>query len=388
MSWLYRNCIRPALFTHDSEQIHQRALDALSWLGRHEVLCDALASFCGAPRLPVELFDLHFPNPVGLAAGMDKQAVAVPVWETLGFGFVELGGVTWHPQAGNPPPRLFRVVADEALINRMGFNNPGAAAIAANLAEWRAAGRWPNHPVGINLGKSKDTPQENAAEDYANSFRALWPQADFFVVNVSSPNTPNLRQLQEKTALDEILSALQEVNRKLSAVSSQWSVGDNGRRRTTDTVPQAKPILVKIAPDLSFDALDEILELVGPREIAGFVATNTTITRPETGDPGSKRIYAEAGGLSGAPVRARSTEVIRHLYRQSRGSVPLIGVGGVFNADHAWEKITAGASLLQLYTGLVYEGPSVAKEVVKGLQQRLEEAGLGSLNEAVGTANE
>jgi len=337
----------------------------LGWISRHEILCDAVASLYGAPRdCGVELFGLKFPNPVGLAAGMDKHASAVPVWEALGFGFVELGGVTWHAQAGNPAPRMFRAVSDEALINRMGFNNHGAEAVAAKLAEWRALGRWPGHPVGINLGKSKVTPLEKAAGDYAGSFRGLRPHADFFVVNVSSPNTPNLRQLQDKAALDEILAAIQQNN-----------------------LPQAKPVLVKVAPDLSFEALDEILELVGPRHIAGVVATNTTVARPDTSDSALKRIYEESGGLSGRPLRARSTEIIRHLYRQTKGALPIIGVGGIFNADDAWEKITAGASLVQLYTGLVYEGPAVAKQIVKGLVQRLAAAGLKDLKHAVGIGN-
>lgn len=371
MSWFYRKLVRPALFTQDSEEIHNRTLNALGRLSGQEVLCDAFASFYRAPELPVQLFGLRFPNPIGLAAGMDKHAAAAPVWEAMGFGFAELGGVTLHPQPGNPAPRMFRVVADESLINRMGFNNPGAEALAAKLAEWRARGRWPGHPVGINLGKSKITPLEKAAEDYANSFRVLWPHADFFVANVSSPNTPNLRQLQDRAALDEILAAMQEVNRQ-SAI---------GARQST------KPILVKVAPDLSFEALDEILELVGPRQIAGIVATNTTITRPETSDAAVKKIYAEAGGLSGRPLRVRSTEVIRHLHRRTNGALPIIGVGGVFSAEDAWEKIAAGASLVQLYTGLVYEGPSVARTIVTGLRSRLDEFGLAEIREAVGLAS-
>ena len=364
MSWFYRKLIRPALFAQDSEEIHNRTLSALGWLSRHAVLRDALADFYHAPELPLELFGLQFPNPIGLAAGMDKHAAAVPAWEALGFGFIEIGGVTWRPQPGNPRPRMFRAVADEALINRMGFNNPGAELIAAKLAEWRGAGRWPTHPVGINLGKSKATPLEKAPEDYANSFRVLRQHADFFVVNVSSPNTPNLRQLQDRAALDEILAGMQEMNR-----------------------PVAKPILVKVAPDLSFEALDEILELTEPRQIAGLVATNTTITRPETNDAESRRIYGEDGGLSGRPLRARSTEVIRHLHRQTKGALPIIGVGGVFNADDAWEKITAGASLVQLYTGLVYEGPGIAKTIVDGLRQRLAQTGLNPICRAVGNAS-
>jgi dihydroorotate dehydrogenase len=360
----YRNIIRPALFGFDSEQIHNFTVKALGGLSGSAIACDLLHDFFGAPRLPVQVCGLNFPNPIGLAAGMDKHAAAVPVWEALGFGFVELGGVTWHPQPGNLSPRMFRAVRDQALINRMGFNNPGAEAIAKRLEGWKRAERWPKHPVGLNLGKSKITPLERAAEDYANSFRRLRAFADFFVVNVSSPNTPNLRQLQDKAALDEILAALQE----------------------QQTADDRKPIFVKVAPDLSFDALNEILELVEPRGLSGIVATNTTIARPETSDPELRRVYAEAGGLSGRPLRTRSTEVIRHLYRQTKGRLPIIGVGGISSTEDAWEKITTGASLLQVYTALVYEGPGVAGQMVRGLIVRLEQRGLKSLSEAVGIA--
>jgi dihydroorotate dehydrogenase len=370
VSWFYRTFVRPALFAQDSEEVHNRTLRALSWAGRREVLRELLESMFGAPELPVDLFGLRFPNPVGLAAGLDKQAAALPVWAALGCGFTELGGVTWHAQTGNPPPRLFRAVADEALINRMGFNNPGAEAMAGTLAEWRALGLWPKHPVGINLGKSKITPLEKAGGDYAASLRALWPYADFFVVNVSSPNTPNLRQLQDKAALDDVLAALQQAQHA-------------PLQRQPSQAP--KPILVKVAPDLSFDALDQIVELTAPRQIAGLVATNTTIHRPATATPEIQRLYAEAGGLSGRPLRARSTEVIRHIFRQTRGTLPIIGVGGIFNADDAWEKVSAGASLLQIYTGLVYEGPSVISEIVGGLSDRLRRGGFAQLRDAVGT---
>jgi dihydroorotate dehydrogenase len=371
MSWFYRTFIRPALFALDSEEIHNRTLNALGWASRHVSACEALAAFHATPSLPVEAFGLKFPNPVGLAAGMDKHAAAVPVWPALGFGFSELGGVTWHAQPGNPAPRMFRAVVDQALINRMGFNNPGAEALAARLASWRALGRWPAHPVGINLGKSKVTPLEKAAEDYSNSLRLLWPHADFFVVNVSSPNTPNLRQLQDKTALDEILAALQEVNRQCANLSPSLAHA-------------AKPLLVKVAPDLSFEALDEILELTGPRQLAGIVATNTTIARPAASDAELQRIYSETGGLSGKPLRERSTEVIRHLHRQTRGKLPIIGVGGIFTAADAWEKITAGATLIQVYTGLVYEGPAITCDIVTGLKKRMGEHGMTRLEEAVG----
>ena len=352
------------LFGFDSEQIHNFTIKTLGGLSASTVTRDLLGDFFGAPRLPVQACGLSFPNPVGLAAGMDKHAAAVPVWEALGFGFVELGGVTWHAQPGNPAPRMFRAVRDGALINRMGFNNPGAEAIAKKLLAWKRTERWPRHPVGINLGKSKITPLERAAEDYANSFRLLRSLADFFVVNVSSPNTPNLRQLQDKAALDDILAALQQ----------QQVPGD------------PKPIFVKVAPDLTFEALDEILELVAPRGLAGVVATNTTISRPETSDAELGRIYAESGGLSGKPLHKRSTEVIRHLYQRSQGKLFIIGVGGVFTAQDAWEKITAGASLLQIYTALVYEGPGVVSQLVRGLATHLERQGIRSLSEAVGTA--
>src|SRR5215471_7440134 len=299
MSWFYRRLVRPALFAQDAEEIHNRTLRALGWASRHELACNALESFLGATALPIKLFGLHFPNPVGLAAGMDKSAEALPAWAALGFGFTELGAVTWHAQPGNEPPRVFRAISAEAIVNRMGFNNPGAEAVAQTLASWHTQRRWPNHPVGINLGKSKITPLSEAAEDYAKSLRVLLPHADFFVVNVSSPNTPGLRQLQEGAALDEIVAALQEVQAN----------GPQAPHVCTKRCA-AKPLLLKIAPDLSFEALDQILELTANRHLAGIVATNTTIERPEAADPSLQRIYAEAGGLSGKPLRARSTEII------------------------------------------------------------------------------
>jgi dihydroorotate dehydrogenase len=407
MSWFYRHLLRPLLFTQEPEQVHNRTMRGLAWAGRHQLVAEALASFFGAPELPVELFGLRFPNPVGLAAGMDKQAEALPAWPALGFGFTELGAVTWHAQAGNPAPRLFRVIPDEAIINRMGFNNPGAEAVAEKLSRWRAQGHWPQHPVGMNLGKSKITPLDQAPEDYAKSLRVLLPHLDFFVVNVSSPNTPNLRQLQDKAALDEILAALEEVlsgrgqgaevRDQRSEIRSQRSEVRDQRSEVSDKMTEhatlntqhatrntSKPILVKVAPDLSFEALDDILEVAERWHVAGIVATNTTVTRPQSGNAILQGIYAEAGGLSGRPLRARSTEVIRHLYRQTRGSLPIIGVGGIFNAADAWEKILAGASLVQVYTGLVFEGPGLARSIVTGLRQHLERAGFRSLQEAVG----
>jgi len=362
MGFIHKNIIRPLLFRQDSERAHNFAVNSLAHICHDELLLGCAKKIFGSPELPVKVFGLQFPNPVGLAAGMDKHAAAVPGWAALGFGFCELGGVTWQAQSGNPKPRMFRVIPDEAVINRMGFNNAGAEAVAQKLIEWKKSGTWPAHPVGINLGKSKTTPLEEAAGDYANCFRVLRDLADFFVVNVSSPNTPNLRQLQDKAALNEIFTALQSQNHT------------------------QKPVLVKVAPDLSFPALDEILELVGPCRIAGIVATNTTIARPPTNDPAVQKIYAETGGLSGRPLRTRSTEVVRHLFKLSNGKVPIIGVGGIFSADDAWEKIAAGASLVQCYTGLVYEGPALAGKIVAGLREKLAANGFRQLREAVGSA--
>jgi len=370
MTTLYRTLLRPFLFCQDSEVIHDRTMALLGSCSRNRLLTEAVASVFAAPPLPVNLFGLRFPNPVGLAAGMDKKGAAVPIWAALGFGHAELGGVTLHGQPGNPAPRMFRAIADEALVNRMGFNNPGAAAMAETLAQWKASGFWPLHPIGMNLGKSKITPLDQAAADYVGSFRQLREHIDFFVVNVSSPNTPNLRQLQDKAALDEILAALQQENSVPSG---------------PHPAPPC-PILVKIAPDLSFQAIDEILELIEPRGLAGIVATNTTVTRPETANPRSRQTYAEAGGLSGRPLRDRATECVRHIHRQTAGRVPIIGVGGIFNTDDAWEKITAGASLVQVYSGLVYQGPGLARELVLGLQDKLAAHGFRSGAEAVGTA--
>jgi dihydroorotate dehydrogenase len=362
VSWIYRHCIRPFLFAQEAERAHEFTLKTLSRVSQSSTARAVVSACFSALPLPVEVFGLKFPNPIGLAAGMDKFASALPVWERMGFGFCELGGVTLHPQPGNPSPRMFRAPAAGAIINRMGFNNPGAETFAHNLADWKSRRNWPSHPIGINLGKSKVTPLEKAAEDYAGSFQRLREYADFFVINVSSPNTPGLRQLQDRTALDEILAAVCELQKS----------------------ERHPAVLIKVAPDLTFEALDEIVELAIARNLSGIVATNTTVSRPETGDPTLRAIYSETGGLSGRPLRDRSTEMIRHIYKQTRGRLPIIGVGGIFNADDAWEKMTAGASLIQIYTALVYEGPGLPKTIVGGLRQRLKKEGFRDLKEIVG----
>ncbi|MGH8023827.1 MAG: quinone-dependent dihydroorotate dehydrogenase [Limisphaerales bacterium] len=364
MSWLYRRCIRPFLFAQNPERAHEWTLKALARVSRISAARAAAGAVFAAPAAAVEVFGLRFSNPIGLAAGVDKFAAALPVWERLGLGFCELGGVTLLAQPGNPAPRLFRASSAGAIVNRMGFNNPGAEAFAQMLANWKSSGCWPRHPVGINLGKSKLTPLDKAAEDYAGSFRHLREYADFCVINVSSPNTPGLRQLQDRSALDEILAAVCELQK-----------------------PGGRPaVLVKVAPDLTFDALDEMLDLAFKRNLSGIVATNTTLSRPATSDRGAQAVYRESGGLSGRPLRDRSTQIIRHIHRHTGGRLPIIGVGGIFSADDAWEKIIAGASLLQIYTGLIFEGPGLPKRIVRGLLRRMKNEGVRDLKDIVGTA--
>lgn len=325
-----------------------------------------MRSFClEDKRLEQNLFGLTFPNPLGLAAGFDKDGVAVPIWSSLGFGFAEMGTVTFHQQPGNPPPRLFRLPLDKAALNRMGFNNSGAPAMAVRLAEIQQDLR--SIPIGLNLGKSKVTTLEDAALDYRNSFHLLKDYGDYFVVNVSSPNTPQLRSLQDASMLSSILATLQQEN------------------------SLNKPLFVKIAPDLEWQAISDIISLAKTYQLAGIIATNTTISRnglktqivPQTG----KSPQDEAGGISGAPLRERSTEVIRFIWQQTAGQMPIIGVGGIFTPEDAWEKITAGASLLQVYTGWIYEGPAMVKSILQGLLFKLEQNGFHSISEAIGSQN-
>ncbi len=374
---IYQSSVRPLLFSvlkTDAEWLHNRTLQVLELAARTQSnpatgqMLSRLQKSLGVQdsRLEQSKWGLSFQNPVGLAAGFDKNGVAADIWANFGFGFAELGTVTSQPQPGNPQPRLFRLTQDSAALNRMGFNNQGAAAMAARF---QAAQHQPQSqfPIGINLGKSKVTPLEEAAADYLQSFKLLKDYGDYFVVNVSSPNTPGLRSLQDAAGLSTILSVLQQENRGI------------------------KPILVKIAPDLTPEAIVSILDLAKTYQLAGIIATNTTIRRdglktqilPETGKP----IAEEAGGISGLPVQERSTEVIRFIWQYTKGELPIIGVGGIFTAEDAWEKIAAGASLIQVYTGWVYEGPWMVRRILQGLLQKLEECGFNSISEAVGSEN-
>ena len=289
-----------------------------------------------------EVFGIKFPNPVGLAAGFDKDGKLISELSAFGFGFIEVGTVTPKPQEGNPKPRLFRLPNDQALINRMGFNNEGLDKLVGRLKR-----RDRSIIVGGNIGKNKLTPNEEALSDYIKCFDSLFNYVDYFVVNVSSPNTPNLRALQDKEPLKAILSSLQERNNKNSNAN--------------------KPILLKIAPDLTNEQLDDIVEIVKETKIAGVIATNTTIDRSGLKTQKQDVEKIGQGGLSGVPVKKRSTEVIRYLNNRSNNSFPIIAVGGIFNADDAIEKLNAGASLVQVYTSFIYEGPSLVKNINKGL---------------------
>ena len=368
MSLLYRKILRPAVFLQDSEKAHNRLISTLSVTSRSRLLMSLTGNLYGSPDLPVNLFGLEFPNPLGIAAGLDKNGAAIPAWQALGFGFSEIGGVTLHDQLGNPKPRMFRATAEKALVNRMGFNNIGAELVHDKLEVWKNRGLWPGTPVGVNLGKSKITPLDEAPNDYAGSMKILWNHADFFVINVSSPNTQGLRDLQEQNHLDSILKACQKTNAECS--------------QKDGTEP--KPLIVKIAPELDDRQIGSILDSISTNNLQGIIATNTTTDRPETTNSKCKMVYDQEGGLSGIPLKATSTEVIRKIYRMTDGKIPIIGVGGIFNDEDAWEKITAGASLIQLYTSLVFEGPGIARSIITGLNKRVKKAGFENISEAVG----
>ena len=355
----------------DPETAHRQMLKTLNNLeiNRYSVwgslaIKQLEKSFCVRDsRLQQTLWGLDFDNPFGLAAGFDKDGTAAGMWSSFGFGFAELGAVTLHAQSGNPRPRMFRLPKDKAALNRMGANNLGAAVMADTLTQtWRRQPR--KIPIGINLCKSKIAPLEEAAADYVGSFKYLQDVADYFVVNVSSPNTPGLRSLQAQEQLKPILSGLQTAN------------------------TQRKPILIKIAPDLDWQDIKDILDLANDYNLSGVIATNTTISRDnlntkvlsETG----RSIRDEAGGISGLPVKKRATEVIRFIYRQTEGKLPIVGVGGIFDGSDAWDKIIAGASILQVYTGWVYEGPWMVEQVLSGLLTKLERQGLNHISEEVG----
>jgi dihydroorotate dehydrogenase len=333
---MYKRLIRPVLFLFDPERVHYFSFTAIRLLHRIPFMGAFIRMLYAShkPTLEREVFGLRFPNPVGLAAGFDKDAKLYHELANFGFGFIEIGTVTPKPQGGNPKPRLFRLKKDKGIINRMGFNNEGVVAAARRLKKNKGV------LIGGNIGKNKTTPNDQAQDDYLICFDALFDVVDYFVVNVSSPNTPNLRDLQEKEPLSKLLNVLQKRNSEKSS---------------------RKPILLKIAPDLSDSQLDDIIEIVANTKIDGVIATNTTLSR--TGLMSSAELTNQAGGLSGKPLTKRSTEVISYLHTKSKSAFPIIGVGGIHTPEDAQEKLAAGASLVQLYTGFVYEGPGVVKRM-------------------------
>ncbi len=336
MRSVYERLVRPLLFSLDAEAAHHLAIALLRGASHVDLALCALQSFQVGPK-PKTVFGLTFRNPIGLAAGLDKNGVALPAWAALGFGFIEIGTVTAKAQPGNPKPRIFRFAEQEALINRLGFNNDGAAAIAERLRELRSGKRWPDVPLGINIGKSRETSLERTTDDYLYSFRLLREFADYIVLNVSSPNTPGLRELQGREALAQLLRAVREKNQIAR-----------------------KPVLIKISPDLSSDELNEVIATCEENETAGIIATNTTLDHSSISPA-----YDQPGGLSGAPLREKSTTLVRAI--AARSTIPVIASGGIVDAQSAREKFEAGAQLLQVYTGYIYRGPNLIREIVESL---------------------
>jgi dihydroorotate dehydrogenase len=342
---MYKTIIKPILFQFDPEKVHHFTFSLIRWLSKIPGMKAVFIGFFKVkdPRLKKNLFGLTFDNPVGLAAGFDKDAKLYNELSNFGFGFIEIGTLTPKAQEGNPKKRLFRLPIDEAIINRMGFNNGGVDAAVKRLKNNKGV------LVGGNIGKNKITANEKAVDDYKICFEALFDYVDYFVVNVSSPNTPNLRELQEKEPLTDLLQSLQHLN---------------------SAKVKAKPILLKIAPDLSNDQLLDIIDIVSETKIAGVIASNTTVSRKGLRAP--LTLANEKGGLSGKPLRTRSTEVIRFLSEKSNKAFPIIGVGGIHSAQDALDKLDAGADLIQLYSGFIYEGPSLVKQINKAILRRID----------------
>ncbi len=351
MGHFYERALRSLLFRFQSERSHEWAVDVLAVLSTLRPVCRAIEACTQLPKqafAPIEAFGLKFPNAVGLAAGFDKNARCWPAAAALGFGHVEIGTVTALQQPGNPKPRMFRYPAEEAVINRMGFNNDGADKVAKRLAR-QTSSRAHRIPLGINLGKSKAAPLDKAVADYLASFTKLAEFADYLVLNVSSPNTPDLRRLQDEDRLRELLGVITTANRERSA--------QLGKPR--------RPVLLKIAPDLSYVQIDAVLATIANFGLDGIIATNTTLARP-----GRFAAVNEAGGLSGRPLQQRSTEIIRYISRSTNGKLPIIGVGGIHDASSAAEKMDAGATLVQIYTGMIYRGPFFARDIARALADR------------------
>lgn len=366
---IYRSLLRPLLFRLPPETAHNFALYAAAGALQSKAARRLVAPFFEAKEWnaahgALKRFGLEFGNPVGLAAGFDKNGEAAQALAAFGFGFLELGTVTRHAQLGNPRPRIFRLPEDRAIINRAGFNNEGAQTLADKLRRGR-----PTRTVGINIGKSRIAPLDEATEDYLASFEIVYDAADYIAVNVSSPNTPGLRELQRADALSELLGALQKRNRELAAQKEA----------------RAKPLLVKIAPDVELRELDFIVDVARRAGISGVIATNTTTSRAGLRTPQDVVAAFGEGGLSGAPLRERATNIVAELYTRAGDDLKIVGVGGIFNAEDAWEKICAGASLVQMYTGFIYEGFAAVRNICDGLVRIMQREGVKNLDEAVGS---
>jgi len=376
---LWEKLIRPSMFRLDAERAHELGMTAL----KNGLAAPFYVQDSGFGLGSTERFGLKFTNPLGIAAGFDKNGAVVNQLASLGFGFVEVGTVTLEPQPGNPKPRMYRLPKNRALINRLGFNNDGAKAVAMRLSKLDR-----KCIVGVNIGKNKDVPNEEATENYLRTFEIVYRVADYIAVNISSPNTPNLRELQKAENLNELLSALQERNRALgrsASVSERAFVSRVGASTLPDgRVSARKPLLVKIAPDLSDAEIEAVVDICLKHEIAGVIATNTTISRDGLQTPNVNRFGA--GGVSGKPLTERSNQVISTVYKYSKGKLPIIGVGGIFTAEDAFAKIAAGASLLQAYTGFIYGGPRFAAEVNNGFAKILKDRGFAGVDDAVGSA--
>lgn len=364
---LYKHIVKPLLFRMDPERAHHLTIGGLSAAGHIPGAVALIRSAYGMPKRPelsVRLWNIDFPNPVGLAAGLDKNARAVPGFSAMGFGFVEVGTVTPVGQPGNELPRLFRLPPDQALVNRMGFNNAGAERMAQRLAGLKNR----PVPVAVNIGKNKTTPNERAADDYRKCLSVLYPYGDFFVVNISSPNTPDLRSLQHGDDLRALLDAVKdEMNRQQRASGGP-----------------AKPIVVKIAPDVTDEQLGFMVETIAASGVSGIIAANTTVQREGLRHPNAR----ETGGLSGKPLTKRSTDLIRKVYAMTEGKLPIIGSGGIFTAEDAYEKIKAGASLVEVYTALIYEGPGLLRRLNEGLVAMLRKDGFSNISQAVGVESQ
>lgn len=362
-SVLYRHIVKPIVFKLSPETAHHLVIDGLHTASKVPGVTSLLKGMYGVPHtddMASDLFGIHFPSPIGLAAGLDKNAEAVEGFSAIGFGFMEVGTVTPKGQPGNELPRLFRLPSDEALINRMGFNNLGADKMAETVGKLKHR----SIPVAINIGKNKVTPNEEAHLDYAKCVSTLYDHADFFVVNISSPNTPDLRKLQHGDELSHLLSVVKQ------------EIATQANKRNA----KPKAVLVKIAPDMTDEELNYTIQVINQSGVSGVIATNTTISRHGLNHPAAH----EVGGLSGKPLKERATQIISSIYKQTAGKLPIIGSGGIFTAEDAYEKIRAGASLVEIYTALIYEGPEVNRKLHRELRKLLQRDGFSHISEAVG----